>query len=430
MIAAVMACAPMAVAEQDTEGFVSLFNGKNLDGWVNINCAPQTWQVRDGIIVCSGIPTGLLRTEKQYENFILEVDWRHTQKKGNAGLFIHSDALPVPGSPFTRAIECQVMQGNAGDVFAIQGATMTSDNEKPITWMRSFPIEDRMKPAGQWNHYRIVSKAGTVTLAVNGKRVTRGFDCNPRKGYICLESEGSVVHFENIRIKELPSSNPAPELVAEKARGFRPLYNGLNLDGLKQTMGDKGHWLAKGHILEYDGKSDEAEKYKNDIQTEEEFENFILIVDWKLTKKPTINDQALVVLPDGNYAVDENGEQIKITILDAGDSGVFLRGKSKYQVNIWSWPIGSGEFWGIRTDKSMSPEVRKGVTPIQWADNPSGKWNRFEITLIGDRVSVVLNGKTVIRQAQLPGIPERGPIVLQNHTDPIQFANFYIKELN
>jgi hypothetical protein len=52
--------------------FVPLFNGRNLDGWVNVNCAPETWTVRDGMVICSGIPTGVLRTEKHYENYILE----------------------------------------------------------------------------------------------------------------------------------------------------------------------------------------------------------------------------------------------------------------------------------------------------------------------------------------------------------------------
>ena len=63
-----------------------------------------------------------------------------------------------------------------------------------------------------------------------------------------------------------------------------------------------------------------------------------------------------VVLPDGTYAKDENGEDIRIRIFDAGDSGIFLRGKG--QVNIWCWPVGSGEFWGYRNDKSMPAEVR------------------------------------------------------------------------
>ena len=55
----------------DDEKFVPLFNAHNLDGWVNVNCAPETWTVRDGMIMCTGIPTGVLRTEKQYENYVL-----------------------------------------------------------------------------------------------------------------------------------------------------------------------------------------------------------------------------------------------------------------------------------------------------------------------------------------------------------------------
>ncbi|MHC4395344.1 MAG: 3-keto-disaccharide hydrolase [Planctomycetota bacterium] len=424
---------PATITRAGNEKFVPLFNGKNLDGWANINCAPETWTVRDGMIICTGFPTGLLRTDKQYENYILELEFRHMKERGNAGLFIHSDAMTAVGTPFTRAVECQVMDGNGGDVFSIHGATMAQDNPKPVGYARSFPTENRIKPAGQWNHYRVVSKDGTVTLAVNGKMVTRAFHLNPRKGYICLESEGSEVHFRNIRIHELPSSNPPPELVAEEYKGFRPLYNGVDLRGWKQTVADKGHWLAKNYILEYDGKSAKSEKYKNHLQSEEEFENFVLIVDWRLTRKPKLNEVTMndvkVVLPDGTYAKDENGEEIRIRIFDAGDSGIFLRGSGKGQVNIWCWPTGSGEFWGYRNDKSMPAEIRKGVTPILNADKPLGKWNRFEITVIDDWVTVVLNGKTVIRQAQLPGIPERGPILLQNHGDPIQFANIYVKEL-
>jgi len=181
------------------ENFVPLFNGKNLDGWVNVNCAPETWTVRDGIIVCTGIPTGVLRTTRQYENYILELEWRHLHKRGNAGLFIHSDPVTAVGQPFTRSIEIQIMDGNAGDMFSIHGATMSPDKPHPKGWVRSFPSEDRMNPTGQWNHYRVVSRNGTATLAVNGKIVTRGYHLNPRKGYICLESEGSEVHFRNIK---------------------------------------------------------------------------------------------------------------------------------------------------------------------------------------------------------------------------------------
>src|SRR5258706_2534628 len=66
-------------------------------------------------------------------------------------------------------------------------------------------------------------------------------------------------------------------------------------------------------------------------------------------------------------------------------------------------------------DAKMPPQVRAGVTPKTQADRPIGEWNEFTITLIGDRLTVVLNGITVIENAQLPGIPARGPLSLQHH---------------
>ena len=87
----------------------------------------------------------------------------------------------------------------------------------------------------------------------------------------------------------------------------------------------------------------------------------------------------------------------------------------KSQVNIWCWPIGSGEVYGYRMDAKMPPEVRAGVTPKHQADKPVGEWNEFEITLKGDRLTVVLNGIAVIEKAQLPDIPAKGPIQLQHH---------------
>jgi hypothetical protein len=114
---------------------------------------------------------------------------------------------------------------------------------------------------------------------------------------------------------------------------------------------------------------------------------------------------------------------------ECGDSGIYLRGSSKSQINIWCWSVGSGEVYGYRTDGSMPAEVRAGVTPSENADAPLGQWNRFHITMVGDRLTVVLNGKTVIENAQLPGVAERGRIALQNHGSPLEFANIYIREL-
>ena len=152
-------------------------------------------------------------------------------------------------------------------------------------------------------------------------------------------------------------------------------------------------------------------------------------VDWRLPDEPVI-EAVPVILLDGKQAIDEKGKEITVPVLDAGDSGIYLRGTSKCQLNIWNWPVGSGEIWGYRTDENMTPEIRRAATPILNADKPVGQWNRFEITAIENRITVVVNGKTVIREARLPGLPKRGPIALQHHGDHVQFANIYIKELD
>ncbi len=111
VIGFVAALALAQAAVGDETGFVLLFNGKDLSGWVDVNCAPGTFTVRDGMIHCTGIPTGIMRTDKQYENFILELEWRHAQEGGNAGLFVWSYPLTAPGTPFARSIEVQIMDG-------------------------------------------------------------------------------------------------------------------------------------------------------------------------------------------------------------------------------------------------------------------------------------------------------------------------------
>src|SRR5260370_32673529 len=109
-----------------------------------------------------------------------------------------------------------------------------------------------------------------------------------------------------------------------------------------------------------------------------------------------------VILANGDYELTADGKQKEVEVMDAGDSGIYLRGSSKSQVNMWCWPIGSGEVYGYRMDAKMPPQVRAGVTPKTQADRPIGEWNEFTITLVGDRLTVVLNGITVIENAQLP----------------------------
>jgi 3-keto-disaccharide hydrolase len=409
--------------------FTRLFNGRDLSGWVNVNGGPQTWTVRDGTIVCSGKPAGVLRTERMYENFVFEMEWRHMVPGGNAGLFVWSDALPARGEPFTRSIEVQVMDGREtpnttshGDVFAIHGARMTPARPHPAGWARCLPSEKRSRRSPDWNHYRVTCIDGHLALAVNGKEVSGGSEVEPRKGYLCLESEGSEVHFRNLRILELPSTpSVGPERAAQEDRGFRSLFNGVDLSGWREDPDHAGHWAAKDWILDYDGKGDH-------LWSVEEFGDFELIADWRWSGPP-VKKAVPVILPSGEYETDEKGNRRTVEVDEAGDSGIYLRGNDKSQVNIWCWPIGSGEVYGYRTDAKMPAEVRAGVTPKVSADAPLGEWNRFHVRMVGDRLTVILNGKRVIEDAQLPGVPARGRIALQHHGSPIQFANLFVREI-
>ena len=162
-------------------------------------------------------------------------------------------------------------------------------------------------------------------------------------------------------------------------------------------------------------------------------------MDWRLKEAPFINKNVPYILPDGTHARDVHGKELRLALPDA-DSGVYLRGDGRFQVNIWCWPIGSGEVYGYRTDDKMPAAVRAGVTPKTLADRNIGEWNTFEITVKGNRLTVVLNGERVLDGAELPGLPARGRIALQHHGSKkdgkwnsppalVQFRKISVKEL-
>ena len=218
--------------------------------------------------------------------------------------------------------------------------------------------------------------------------------------------------------------------------GFTPLFNGRDLTGWKVPAGDNNHWRVLDGVIDYDAESEAAGDKA--LWSEQSFGDFVLRMDWRLKSTPYVNPNVYILKPDGSHKKDADGKDIRLSVPDS-DSGVYLRGVNKAQVNIWAWPAGSGEVYGYRTDPKMPPEVRAGVTPTRHADRDIGQWNTFEITMRGDRLTVVLNGIEVITGAQLPGVAARGPIALQHHgakkdgvwTSPpslVQFRNISIRE--
>jgi hypothetical protein len=267
--------------------FEPLFNGKDLSGWVLVNTPPDTWKIEDGMLICSGRPIGEIRTEKMYQNFEMEVEWRHMVPKGNAGIFVWADDITAPGVPFHRSIEVQVLEnayGNTqgysthGDIFPIHGATMTPIHGRGGN--RAFPTEERSKPSPEWNHYRIVCQSGNISLAVNGKEVTRGTKASPSKGYICIESEGGIVHYRNMKIKVLPDTPIEASQIAVANRGYRSIYSGLDLRDWKPSQ-DK-LWQPNDWVLDH-AADDDSTKSSLTYQKSDSIEGFVL--DFKLPSK-------------------------------------------------------------------------------------------------------------------------------------------------
>ena len=220
LVILLLACTLLATGE-DAPVFKDLFNGRDLTGWVDVNTSPATWSVKDGLLVCTGLPIGVMRSEKQYENFILHLEWRHMQAGGNSGVFVWSEGTPAPGGSLPKGMEVQMLElewpnlnrqpdGSpnhpgyvSGELFGANGLTATPDNPRGE---RSMSKEPRCKGKGEWNTYDVVCVDGTIKLSINGKFVNGMSQSSVRKGYLCLESEGSEIHFRNIRLLELPAT--------------------------------------------------------------------------------------------------------------------------------------------------------------------------------------------------------------------------------
>ncbi|MFC4993471.1 3-keto-disaccharide hydrolase [Rubritalea tangerina] len=227
-----------------------------LKHWRQVNVADSTFRLEaegGGVIVCTGKPTGVIRSAEVYENFLVEFEWRHMERDGmraNAGFFVWSDGLPAVGIPFSRSIEIQVANFDRdtanftrhGDIFPIHGSRMTPDPRFAARGQRSLPLEFRAHGTAEWNHYRILCVDGVIQLEVNGKLVSGGYHINPRKGHLMIESEGGEVHFRKMRVLALKSSEAAlgeSQVARVVASGtqVRALYNGLDLDGWKVSEG-------------------------------------------------------------------------------------------------------------------------------------------------------------------------------------------------
>jgi hypothetical protein len=201
--------------------FDKITTGQKIKGqpvqWIQVNTEDSTWILKGKELVCNGLPIGVIRSEKKYENFILHIEWRHMEAGGNSGTFVWSKAQPgenrLPDGVEVQMLELDWVNLNMrngvkppiayvhGELFGVGGVKIIPDNPRGE---RSKSIENRCLGKGEWNTYEVVCVDGTIKLSVNGKFVNGISQSSQKSGYICLESEGAEIHFRNIKIIELP----------------------------------------------------------------------------------------------------------------------------------------------------------------------------------------------------------------------------------
>ncbi|MGV3772185.1 MAG: 3-keto-disaccharide hydrolase [Verrucomicrobiales bacterium] len=196
--------------------------------FTNVNCRPETWRSTNGLIHCTGEPTGVIRSLTIYTNFEMVAQWRHLKSGGNSGIFVWASPDSIKkleagqDGPYPSGIEVQVLDHGYteqferdhkkkadwfttnGDVFPIKQATMKPFPPVAPDGQRSFPRKNLSKGINEWNHYYIRAVNGEIRLWVNGEEVSGGSNIKPAFGYLCLESEGAPIDFKELRIRELP----------------------------------------------------------------------------------------------------------------------------------------------------------------------------------------------------------------------------------
>jgi len=186
---------------------IQLFNGKDLTGWKAIvpeaaksNMKPEdVWSVKDGILICKGNPIGYIRTEKDYKNYIIRVEWRFnpvTKQAGNSGVLLR---MVGEDKVWPKSVEAQLESGSAGDFWNIDEVKMTVDKDR-TKGRNTKKTHGAEHPIGDWNEYEIVVNNGDIILYVNGEELNRATNVEVVSGKICLQSEGAEIHFRNIRL--------------------------------------------------------------------------------------------------------------------------------------------------------------------------------------------------------------------------------------
>lgn len=404
------------------DGFVALFNGKDLTGWKGLVANPverakmnpdtlarrqeeankimrEGWYVKDGLLIFSGKGENLC-TEKQYGDFEMYVDWKIT-KDGDAGIYLR-------GSP-----QVQIWDTSRRDVGAEVGSGGLYNNQKN----QSKPLVLADNAIGEWNTFHIIMRGDKVTVYLNGVLVVdnvllenywdRSQPIFPKE-QIELQAHGTYVAYRNIYIKELKGSQPYALTDEEKKEGFKILFNGKDLDNWTGNKID--YKVDNGELL-----IDPKEGDHGNLFTKEEFSNFIFRFEFQLT--PGANNGVGIRAPlEGDIAYTG----MEIQILD--NEADIYKDLQPYQYH--------GSVYGV------IPAKRGFLKPV-------GEWNYEEIVANGSHIKVTLNGEVIVDgdiaeaskngtmdHKDHPGLKRTGGhIGFLGHGSVVRFRNIRVKEL-
>ena len=464
------------------EGFVPLFNGKDLSGWTGATGMYGVEQfqmaLRNGttntvpVLACfperkaDGQP-GNLVTEKEYRNFILRFEFLMPEN-GNNGLGVRVPDAAVDAA-YDGMCELQLLDDGGSRYY---DATAKKDKLRPYQYTGSVygvvpALRDNVdkqiwgkdenftgggsyvRRPGMWNFEEVKVIGSEIEVYLNGYLITkadvskfRGDGDTPdgrkhpglhnAKGRISWCGHGSPVKWKNIRIKELPDDAKMPSGTSCCGLSIRP----------NNDFGFKPYFTGSEAQLMTNWKG---------VTTEENFDNPIVRQKASAEKRATMQKIADLGMAQhwsvrngclyfdgykGGYslATKEDYADFEMwcdwrTMSITGDSGLYLRGAP--QVQIWDahnqWGIGSGGLYNNKKNPSQ---------PLKIADRPVGDWNRFHVIMRGEKVTVWLNGELVVDNVALENYWDRSrpvfpkeQIELQCHGDPTEWRNIFIKEL-
>jgi hypothetical protein len=413
VITVLMVTATAAASLAEETGWKPLFDGKSLDGWIQRG-GKASYSIEDDAIVgrtAPRTPNSFLCTEKDYSDFVLEFEVK-VDRNLNSGVQIRSHSRPdykdgrvhgyqVEIDPSARAV--------SGGIYDESGRGWLADLKDNERGRKAFNVDD-------WNRYRVEACGDTFRTFVNGVQTALLVDDVTSSGFIGLQVHATTstlpleVRWRNLRIRELDKPFESPTLGKPAPPGAHVLFDGSNLEHWEKPGGGAASWKLVDGAMEIVGRS-------GSIQTRKSFGDMRLHLEFRTPAMPGKAGQA------------------------RANSGVYIQ--DRYEVQILDShgvdPVTSGDCGAIY--KVAAPRVNRSAPPEQWqtfdTDYKAPKFDGSGNKQASAKVTVLHNGVAIHQDAEISaptgaalvkGEPKQpGPLVLQDHGDPVQFRNIWVE---